>query len=75
MSRVLGALGLAAVVALATAIAALLVAVLAVGTDRAVLGALIVALSAGALALPIAWWILGRRAPAATASTAGLTRR
>jgi hypothetical protein len=60
MTRLLGALGIGAVAALATAIVALLVAVLLIGTDRAVVGALVVALGGGVLATPVAWWLLGR---------------
>jgi hypothetical protein len=59
MPRILGALGIGAVAALAIAIVSLLIAVLVIGGDRAVLGALIVGLSTGAVATPLAWWLLG----------------
>ena len=59
--RTLNALGIAILSALATSIPSLLVAVLLVGTDRAVVGALAVGLAMGAVVGPTAWWILGRR--------------
>lgn len=61
MSRFLGALGIAAVTALVAAIFSLLIAVVLVGGDGAVFGALKIASSIGLLALPIAWWLLGSR--------------
>lgn len=60
--RTLNALGIAILSALATSIPSLLVAVLLIGTDRAVVGALVVGLAMGAVVGPAAWWILGRRA-------------
>lgn len=72
MSRLVGALGIGAVTALATAIVALLIAVVIVDGDRAVVAALVVALSAGAVATPLAWWLLGARgARPGPASAAG----
>lgn len=61
MSRFLGALGIAAVTALVAAIFSLLIAVVLVGGDEAVFGALKIASSIGLLALPISWWLLGAR--------------
>lgn len=61
MSRFLSALGIAAVTALVAAIFSLLIAVVLIGGDEAVFGALKVASSIGLLALPIAWWLLGSR--------------
>jgi len=75
MSRLIGALGIAAVTALGAAIFSLLVAVLFLGSDQAVVGALVVALAAGFLALPVAWWLLGSRLRAAPGvDTAGGAR-
>ena len=54
------AFGVAAVTAFLTAIPCLLVAVLIVGGDRAVMMALVIALSAGAVAFPTAWWLHAR---------------
>jgi hypothetical protein len=59
--RILNALGIAILSALATSIPSLLVAVLLVGGDRAVVGALGVGLAIGAIVGPTAWWLLGRR--------------
>ena len=71
MSRFIGALGIAAVTALVVAIFSLLVAVVLVGGDAAVFDALIVASSAGVLALPVAWWLLGSRLRAVPDGPAG----
>ncbi|MBU6281579.1 hypothetical protein KGQ64_05005 [bacterium] len=59
--RTVNALGIAILSALATSIPSLLVAVLVIGSDRAVVGALGVGLAVGALVGPTAWWLLGRR--------------
>ena len=61
MSRFFTAAGIAAVTALVAAIFSLLIAVVLVGGDEAVFGALRIASSIGLLALPIAWWLLGSR--------------
>ncbi len=62
--RTLNALGIAILSALATSIPSLLVAVLVIGSDRAVVGALGVGLAIGAVVGPTAWWLLGRRGQA-----------
>ncbi|MFM7143589.1 MAG: hypothetical protein ACKO2K_16915 [Alphaproteobacteria bacterium] len=59
--RIVNALGIAVLSALMTSIPSLLVAVLIVGGDRAVVGALGVGLAVGAVVGPTAWWWLGRR--------------
>lgn len=61
MSRFIGALGIAAVTGLVAAIFSLLFAVLVVGSDQAVWGALKVAGAIAILAVPTAWWLLGSR--------------
>lgn len=75
MSRFIGALGIAAVTALVAAIVSLLIAVLFVGGDEAVVGALIVASSIGVLALPVAYLLLGSRLRAVSAPDARADRR
>lgn len=61
MSRLIGALGIAAVTGLVAAIFSLLFAVLVVGSDQAVWDALKVAAALAVLAVPTAWWLLGSR--------------
>ena len=61
--RVVAAFGIGVAVALVTAILSLLAAVLIVEGDRAVIGALAIALGAGVIAMPTAWWWIGRRRP------------
>lgn len=75
MSRFIGALGIAAVTALIAAIFSLLVAVLVIGGDDAVFGALEVAGSIGILALPVAYWLLGSHLRAVPSPDAGSHRR
>lgn len=50
------AIAVGAATAFVTGVASLLIAVLVVGGDDAVLSAMGVALTCGALAMPIAWW-------------------
>lgn len=62
------ALAIGAVSAFVVAVLSLLVAVLLIGGDDAVFGALRIALAAGAIALPAAWLWLGRRTRARDAA-------
>lgn len=72
-TRVVNAFAIGAFTAFLTAVPSLLFAVVIMQSDDAVLGALAIALSAGMLAVPVAFWRLSR-VPAIEASAAAERR-